>query len=296
MFNFVKFVMQITLQILNIPTEIYMPNYNPNTNKFSYFLECCLLFICIVFSFLIIMSWVIVYKFPQIPQFIGSIIIDEGCPIIITLLVCYIFPCYMMFVMYLNLCTITGIIFIYGVVVVPFIMLEFRVNRNPSKYFACPELRSPPLLWNAWRTVQIFQSKINDLLGVVIIPTQFLLGKLVVLIVFLIMKHGKELSTSKRVMWIAWAALAGLFWSLVLLMGGYIHLYGRKILDSWKYHKWVGLTNLEKKQMKKFRKSCCPLSISYGKAYIIKRLTVLKFIRGIIAAIFRMLLTIGLEF
>ncbi len=240
------------------------------------------------------MNWFIAIAFPDTPTFIGSVIPDNF-PIPIIIFVRYVFPSYMILVMHLNLCTISCVIFLYGVIIVPFIVLEFRIGRNPFKYFACCELRKPPLLWSAWRTVEILQLKINDLLGVILIPCQFLFGKLVVLITFMIIKLGHELSTSEIIMFSLWAVGSGLTWSLILLMGGYIHMFGRKILESWKYHKWIGLTKVEKKQMKKFRKSCCPLSISYGKAYVIKRLTVLKFIRGIIAGIFRALLTIGLK-
>lgn len=227
------------------------------------------------------------------PNFFGNVILDTDLPVIIRFSVSYILNFYLIFIMYLNLCTATCLIFIYGVLIVPFVLLEFRVDRNPSKYFACHELRMPPMLCNAWRTVQTLQQTFNDLIGIILVPTQFFCGKLVVVVAFLIIKQGNELPMSKRVMWTTWAICLGLFWSLVLLMGGYIHMYGRKILVSWKYHKWIGLTKVERKMMSKFRKSCYPLSISYGKTYIIKRLSVLKFIRGITAGIFRALLTIG---
>lgn len=278
-----------------VSLEIYIPRYNPNKSKLSYFLECSVLLLGFAFVIMLLVNWTLVIKNPESPNLMGSVIIGRGYPSWIAFFVCYIHPCYMILIMHLNLLTLACLMLFYGVLIVPFIILEFRVGRNPSSYYACHELRKPPLLWNAWRIVQIVQLKINDLLCPLLVPTQFFIGKMVVLIMYMLIKYGSTLPSHIRIMWILWATIGAIFWSLILLMGGYIHLYGSKILDSWKYHKWSNLTKFEKKAMSKFRKSCCPLSIAHGKTYVIKRLTVLKFIRGIIAGIFRALLTIGLK-
>lgn len=202
---------------------------------------------------------------------------------------------FMILCMYHNLCFVVEISFLYSVVIVPFILLEFRVDRKKSSYFACHKLRTPPLLWSAWRTVQVLQGRINDFIGIVLIPVQMICSKMVVICVFLVIQHSNELSPSRKLLWIIWAVLTGIFWSMVLLLGGYIYLYGKKVLISWKYHKWEGISRLEKRIMSRFRKSCIPISVAYGSTYVIKRLTVLKFVRGLVTSLFRVLLTIGVK-
>lgn len=275
--------------------EKYLPKFNPNSSKLSYFVECSIVIIGLAFALMVFINCILILKHPASPNLIGSVLINQSYPSLIIYLVCYIQPCYLILLMHLHLCTIACAMFLYGVLIVPFIILEFRVGRNPSSYYACHDLRKPPLLWISWRTVQILQLKINDLLCPLLVPTQFLFGKMVVLITFMLFKYGSSLPPSKRIIWILWATMGCIFWSLILLMGGYIHLYGKKILNSWKYHKWNNLTKVQKKCMSKFRKSCYPWSVSHGKTYVIKRLTVLKFIRGTIAGIFRALLTLGLK-
>lgn len=223
----------------------------------------------------------------------GSLLPDEGCPIVFTVLILYILPCYCMSFTYCNLLSYAAIFFIYGLLVVPFVLFEFRVGRKPGKYFAVANLRKPPTLQIAWRTVQVLQLNINNLLGVFLVPTHSFFGDFCVLSVYIIFKHHQMMAVSTKVMLVTWVALSSLFWCLVLLMGGCIHFYGLKVLSSWKYHKWGELTAREKKILSKFGKSCAPLSIAYGKTFVIRRLTVLKFIRGLVKGIFRALLTIG---
>lgn len=232
-------------------------------------------------------------KHPKQPNFMGSMLPDDGCPMLVNILILYILPCYCIAFMYCNLLCYAGIFFIYGVLVVPFVLFEFRVGRKPGKYFAVPNLRKPPTLQIAWRTVQVLQLNINNMLGVFLVPTHTFFGDFCVLSTYILFKHHKMMATSTKVMLVIWAGLSSFFWCLVLLMGGYIHMFGIKVLTSWKYYKWSEITAREKRILSRFGKSCVPLSIAYGKTFVIRRLTVLKFIRGLVKGIFRTLLTIG---
>lgn len=244
-------------------------------------------------AFLIIpLNWLVVLKFPKKPNVPGSVIPDNW-PILIRILVRYMFPFYSIFFIYLTLLTFGGISFIYAVTVVPFVIWEFRVDRKTSKYFALSGLRRPPTIWHAWRTVQVLQLKVNDLLGVYIVPSQTLFGKMVVFATYHIFKHHKDMPRFTSMLLLAWTVGVTVFWCAILLMGGYLHFFTGKVLSSWKYNNWNELSRHERKIMRKFRKSCLPLYIGYGKTYIIKRLSVLKFIRGLTVSIFRALLTLG---
>lgn len=238
------------------------------------------------------MNWLVLVRFPKNPNFPGSIVPDNW-PTLIIVFARYLFPFYCVFFIYLTLLTFGGICFIYAVTVVPFVVLEFRVNRKPDRYFALPELRRPPLLWHAWRTAQVLQLKVNDLLGIFIVPTQALFGKMIVFGTYHLARHYSEMPHFSSMVLISWTASLGVFWCTVLLMGGYLYFYTGRVLNSWKYASWSELDKDERKIMKKFRKSCLPLSIGYGKTFVIKRLSVLKFIKGLSRSIFRILLTVG---
>lgn len=81
-------------------------------------------------------------------------------------------------------------------------------------------------------------------------------------------------------------------WSdmLSMTMGEAIQFYGVKALDSWKYHQWSN--SYQKRLSGKFQKSCKPMQLSYGKTYVITRLTicVLKYLRGLCRGILKALL------
>lgn len=206
--------------------------------------------------------------------------------------IAYVLPFHLTFIAYANVFTYCGAFLLYGVIVVPFILLEFRLGRK-RRYFAVNSLRRPPCIWVGWRTVQLLQNQINTLLGVYIAPTQAIFGQMVVTCVFMLFHYNNELSVANKIGLCVWIVLVTIFWSLVLLMGGLVHFYGLKVIDSWKYHDWKEISMRDKKAMKKFRKSCRPLAIGYGNTYVIKRLTVLKFIRSLIRGIFRALMTLG---
>lgn len=70
-----------------------------------------------------------------------------------------------------------------------------------------------------------------------------------------------------------------------------MHLQGERVLMSWKLNQWKNKE--ETRFMSKFSKSCKPIMIHCGKAYIVRRLTVLKYIRGLMKGIFRTMLTLG---
>lgn len=80
-------------------------------------------------------------------------------------------------------------------------------------------------------------------------------------------------------------------WAIVLELSGRFHTQSVRTLASWK-----GLdfkTGAEKKYMSKFKKGCYPLSIGERGLFIVRRISVLKFLRAIVKGTFRALLTIG---
>lgn len=82
-----------------------------------------------------------------------------------------------------------------------------------------------------------------------------------------------------------------IIWAWILEICGRYNAESKKTLDSWKFLEHRGKE--EKKLMSKVRKSCRPFSFGEKGIFVIKRMTVLKFLRGIVKGTFRALLTLG---
>ncbi|CAL8125318.1 unnamed protein product [Orchesella dallaii] len=265
----------------------YMSTFDPNKSKYSLLFEAGLLLIFFDILLINFLTCSFVIYFPNTPAFVGSIL-PEATPLPIRLLVAYIYPCYYLAIAGMNFYTYAIITFVYGIIFIPFVLREFRLGRR--NYLSYDQLRQPPMIITAYRAVQILQRKSTDLFGQMLVPMQTLMGNIVVSCAYMIIKHRGILKPTTVAMLLGFSTTCGIFWGLILLLGGYINLYAKRILDSWKYHPWP--TKQDRKLMRKFRKSCTPLMLNYGKTYIIKRLTVLKFIRGLSNGILRALLTL----
>ncbi|CAL8092434.1 unnamed protein product [Orchesella dallaii] len=70
-------------------------------------------------------------------------------------------------------------------------------------------------------------------------------------------------------------------------------VYGKTegAIKSWKYVNWG--SKEENVRMAKFQKSCKPWAVGYRKVYVIRKLTVLKWNRGIMRGTFRALLAVN---
>lgn len=107
----------------------------------------------------------------------------------------------------------------------------------------------------------------------------------------MILKHGSEMDKISVAVLVSWGIAAATFWGVILIMGGGLYLNGNNLLLSWKYHSnWPD--KFQKEVFHKFRRSCRPFVLNYGRWYVIKRLTVLKFVRSLCRGIFKALLAL----
>ncbi|CAL8127886.1 unnamed protein product [Orchesella dallaii] len=196
-------------------------------------------------------------------------------------------PCYILLIAYMNLCVFCLTLYLYGFIVIPFIVLELRLGRK-RRYYAVDQLRRPPMLIYTYRTVQVLQQQLNQVLGKILIPTQTVMGKIVVFSAFTVLTNGYRMRLTSIALLGGWSVVMAFAWCTILLMAGYLHLYGKRILLSWKYHEWE--SKREKSIMSKFRKSCKPIDVRLGNTFVIRRLTVLKFIRQLTRGFFRLML------
>ncbi len=143
----------------------------------------------------------------------------------------------------------------------------------------------------AYRTAQFYIDKTLSTVTLFMFPTQTIVYKLVVFTSYMVLKYGKEMDIISVVILVSWSFFGATYWCSTLLMGGKLHSQGKRILLSWKFHnKWPDKKT--KKLMGTFGKSCKPFQFCFGKTYVIKRLTVLKYIRSLSRGILKALLAL----
>lgn len=265
----------------------YLPNYNPNTSQSLKLIEYLGAIICIFMVITGLMNIAFYIRFPFTPNIPGSYFLSQESPWYYHIGF-HIFHNYQTFVNYLNLAVSVGPIYFYGVLIMPLFVNEFRLGK-PS-YKTSDNLRQAGNLVKMYRAMQLLQiNLINELLGRFLVPMQSVATILFVFSSFMLIRHGKTLDTLSCCLMGSWAFLATTFWGGVLLIGGILHSKGLKTLGSWKKYQWKN--RMERKVMGKFGKSCKPVMISFGKAYVIRKATFLIFIRGLTRGLMRVLLT-----
>lgn len=227
------------------------------------------------------------YMFPRLPIFVGNVLLPEAPPIVYIPFQ-YFFPWFYYFIVFLTINILIICFFAYGLFVVRFAVTELRLSRR--KYKTPATLREPEHLIMAYRRIQVLQQYVTLFTGPLIFPTQAVLTKLVIFCSYMFIKHHHDTKIVSLALLLCWGTISVLFWSGVLFMGGCLHFYGVKVLLSWKYYPWPN--RYTKRLMGKFRKSCQPLQINYGRTYVIKKLSVPKFIRSLSVGILRVLLAL----
>lgn len=267
-----------------------MPYYDPNREWNAKLFELILL-VASSFGFgMLVATCTYFYLCPFSSVLIGSTIPPTTNILLIPLrlFMIYVFPHYLTFSYSAFASILLVAVTLYGVVTFPFLVRELNLGRKCYKTERL--LRQPLEIIHVYRSAQILQLNANNVVQYLIIPSQTLVLYLTLFACVMIIKFGNVMSPSSKGMLSSWAFVACTAWTMVLMVGGYMHWYGKKVLESWKYYKWP--RNGDKRVMSRFRKSCKPFMINFGKYYVIRRLSVLKFLRGISRGIFRSLLTL----
>jgi hypothetical protein len=172
-----------------------------------------------------------------------------------------------------------------------FVCKELRLCRNPkAEYKYSDKIRRTNELRINYRILQTLYHQMMSLFGLYIIPFQGLIGQMIILSFYSIIAHRKYLNFISASITF-FAIIIGLgFWGFILVFGGIMFKESKKTVKSWKWHgRWNN--SLDAKIMKRFGKSCKPISIGLPGYYKITQITFLKFLRALLINIFRALLT-----
>lgn len=265
----------------------YLPAHDPNRDKYTIFVEFCIVAMACGISLMVVVPVLLLLISPHFPISLGYYL-PRSWPYFITAPLVLLKTGYTFTLFALNLFNVFAEVFYYGAIITPFVTKEFRMGRTGYKSVAV--LRHPETLSMAYRSVQILHKQIVSIIGGLIVPTQAIIAELVVISSYMIIRHGHQMNRYSKLMLITWSCGGVIVWWATLYIGGCIHFYGMKVLESWKYHEWDN--SFDKKFMKKFTRSCKPLMVNFGSTYVIKRQSALKFLRGLSKGILRILLAL----
>lgn len=195
--------------------------------------------------------------------------------------------------MSVSICTLISLstfpLLIYIYLVIPIQSKEFRVSASQIRgQRAIQILRTANHLPSMYRCMEYLTNMQNHVLSPGLIPIQTVILYLVLFCNTMLIQHWDRLNITLRIAFIVVTVMGVSMWSLTLKTLGMLHIWNVKTLKSWKKHDWG--RRVDTKYMKKFAKSCRPLSVEYKKYYLVRPKSVLKFLRGVSRGTFRVLL------
>lgn len=193
---------------------------------------------------------------------------------------------------YLNLFVFFCMIIIYAAFVVPFITKELRLGSKAYRSNSALRTNSAEICI-AYRSVYILQRAVNISVGKILIPAYFITTLIPCFSLFILIKHRERVGLATILLLSVWALLAPSAMCVILATGGYLNKKGIKLLNSWKFHEnsqWK--SSKERREMKKFRKSCKPISLSQGNYYRITKISILLFAKNLCKALVKILITL----
>lgn len=273
---------QITKCLLFLGT--YLPAHIPEESKrikiFDFLLV--LLIIGSTLVFLCISAFFIL--FPDFPNLFGSIFPNCGPWVILCSGVhLYSVFLYVFQVLFVLVCAAA-----YGIILIPVVTHEFRVGRK--SYASISSLREPVNLTIAYRSSQVFHNQLNKCLGYILFPAQTMATLLFIFSSYMIIRMRADMEILQICVLSALSVISFSAWSIVLVIFGHVNFGGNKVLASWKKADWK--SRWEKKFMNKFRVSCRPITICWGKYFVVRPVSLLVYLRGLTRGLVRTLLAL----
>jgi len=169
----------------------------------------------------------------------------------------------------------------------PVLLNELDLSAQGNSYISKSELRRFPDILREYRSLEILLKEFCEIYCIIYIPSQFLVGNCILYCNYALFNYWADLLNSSKLLIFLIELDVMLVWGAVLEFAGRIHFKGCRTLRSWKALK----LGRDGKYCSKFRKRCRPLNC--GTSYFrVRRLAVLRFLRGIITGTFRVMLAL----
>jgi len=243
------------------------------------------LFLGFVFVCYILIMCILIYD-PRGVIFLGDLVPLKYYHFPVPLLI-ILFHAYVRTFCHIMPSIMVGAALAYGYFFTPILIRELRLGR--ISYRTSRSLRMAKNARHEYRSLQILQANIFSLVGLFLGLFNAIFTIITVWMNFVLMRYWEELKIITKLQLLAWTSSIMGFWVVVLELGHFQQSKCLKMQGSWKTNNWEN-----KKRdtfMKKFLRSCKPIVLSYGRQFVIGRVSVLVYFRGVVRGTFRALLT-----
>jgi len=236
--------------------------------------------------------------FPRLPILMGYSVPEKHFTVLVRMFCTFTYSTNS-FTIVANFMVIIVIVFMYFFYMTILVTEEFRTFGNGNnivshRYRTISLLRTVPYTILEYRSTQILHQSFLEIFGFMLAPIHSLCTTIVIFCSFVIISYRHEIHSSEIFVLLLYIVVGGSYWFVVLEFGGLIYSKGGQVLLSWSVNDWGSAYN--NKLMTKFRKSCPRFRINYGSTYVIRRTSVLAFVRSLSRGTFRALLTLVTHF
>lgn len=166
---------------------------------------------------------------------------------------------------------------------------ELNAKLARGKHKTYPSFRTVSHFPMEYRKLEILHSYAMAIWGIYVVPFQAFALNFVLYANYVLIRNWDHLDFLMRCLVLLWTVSIQVFWYLVLHLAGRYYLFSQRNRGSWKF---LGVRDAqEAKFMAKFKKSTRPLGIGQNGYFIIKPLSVVKFVKGVVRGTVRVLLT-----
>lgn len=198
-----------------------------------------------------------------------------------------LFHSFLSLVIITNLFVLGSMSLVYLFYVTILLALELPLGR--LKYMTLNTLRNPTNLRYFYRSLQVLNLSAMSVFGVILFIAHGYFIFAPTYTNYLLIRFWSQLQVYTKCVMVLCSPFALIFWSAILHGGGHIFIEGRKVISSWKrYEKWK--SRGERRAMIQFARSCTPIVLCFGKRFVIKKVTFLKYHKTVGRALFKALL------
>jgi len=180
------------------------------------------------------------------------------------------------------------IVIMFLILILPILEKDFRPT-NPS-FRTVDLLRSPEYFLKAYRSIQLLHKLGAETYGQIIPLMQTMESQLIILGLFTLIRNFSQLDETVVSLLVVFVILSFCFWTGILWAAGKFGSISCATIQSWELFPWN--SRADRKYIIKFKRSCPPLLIGVQGVFNITKVSVLRFLQGLIRGTFRALLTL----
>ncbi|CAL8072496.1 unnamed protein product [Orchesella dallaii] len=283
-------VMNALYKILDSFPEKYMPNYDYKQDKIRTMLADASFIISTVFCvWLGFMVALHCWLRPLAPTYLLFMNSKHAHNIPIYIIASSWFSIYAINVTVV-LATIPLHGLLYFIYILPIIQTEIRLGHR-KRYKTIDLLREQRHLVVNYKMVEIFVKCMNVEIGFTFVALQLLFTQITLFCNVTLIFQWAEVQINTKLLLTFLAGFATFGWACFLYVAGIQYGYSEKAIQSWKLEYWS--TRKERLYIQRVKRSLRPFSFGDGKRFVIKPITVLKFVKSVSQNTFRSLITFG---